>query len=327
MKDTNLDITQIITKEKISQPPWASSYLINTELSCLFKHQTSPNIFKSFFKSIISNYKDFQEVYTDGSKTHEGVGFSIIFPNKKIIHKLPSDCSIFTAEAIAILMAIEAILQEAHSKFIILSDSLSTIRSLQNFFNPGDIASKILNNLNLASGLGINIVIMWIPGHSGIIGNEIADEHASIAINNKDTVLINKMSFDDAKKLINERTKYKWQKIWNIQNTKLNEIKRDIHRWINPNLNRKEDTVLNRLRSGHTRITHGFLMAREEPPICQTCGTLLTVKHLIADCLMFNQERAEHKISYNLDAALGLNQKKNLDLIKFLKQTKLFNLI
>jgi hypothetical protein len=83
MKDTNLDISQIITKEKISQPPWASSYLINTELSCLHKHQTSPNIFKSFFKSIISKYKDFQEVFTDGSKTHEGVGFLIIFPNKK----------------------------------------------------------------------------------------------------------------------------------------------------------------------------------------------------------------------------------------------------
>lgn len=90
MKDINLDITQIITREKNSQPPWANSYLINTELSCLHKHQTSPNIFKNFFKSILDNYKDFQEVYTDGSKTQKGVGLSIIFPNKKIVHKLPS---------------------------------------------------------------------------------------------------------------------------------------------------------------------------------------------------------------------------------------------
>ncbi|KAL4147877.1 hypothetical protein QTP88_002209 [Uroleucon formosanum] len=141
--------------------------------------------------------------------------------------------------------------RKAHSNFVILSDSLSTIRSLQKLFNPGDIAYTILNNLTIASGLGKNIVIMWIPGHSEIIGNELADKHASTAINNKETVLINKMSYDDVKKLINERTKYKWQTIWNLQNT---------------NLNRKKDTVLNRLRTGHTRITHGFLMAREEPP-------------------------------------------------------------
>lgn len=70
--------------------------------------------------------------------------------------------------------------------------------------------------------------------------------------------------------------------ILNLQNTKFNEIKRDIHRWINPKLNRKEDTVLNRLRIGHTKITHRFLIAREEPPICKTCGIMLTVEHIIA---------------------------------------------
>jgi len=31
---------------------------------------------------------------------------------------------------------------------------------------------------------------MWIPGHAGIRENEIADEQASLAINNTDTPLI-----------------------------------------------------------------------------------------------------------------------------------------
>lgn len=50
----------------------------------------------------------------------------------------------------AILKAIEIIIQEEHTKFIILSDSLSTIKSIQNQFNPGDIATKIQNKLNVA---------------------------------------------------------------------------------------------------------------------------------------------------------------------------------
>eukprot|EP00102_Acyrthosiphon_pisum_P009837 XP_003248683.1 PREDICTED: uncharacterized protein LOC100573436 [Acyrthosiphon pisum] len=102
---------------------------------------------------------------------------------------------------------------------------------------------------------------------------------------------------------------------------------RDIYRWTNPKLTRKEETVLNRLRIGHTRITHGFLMAREDPPICQTCETALTVKHIIADCLRYNQERADHTISNHLNTALGPNQDKILDIINFTKQTKLFNCI
>jgi len=39
-------------------------------------------------------------------------------------------------------------------------------------------------------------------------------------------------------------------------------------------LNREEDIFI-----GHTRITHGFLMAREEPPIGVICD--LTIKHLM----------------------------------------------
>jgi len=154
---------------------------LNTELSSLSKQQTSPNVFKSHLKNILEKYKDQQEVYIDGSKTQEGVGLSI-FPNKKILYKLlPPNCSIFTAEATVIPKVIEIIIQEDHSKFIILNDSLSSIKSIQNQFNPGDIAAKIQNNLNKAIKHGKQITIVWISGHSGIKGNAIADEQTSFA--------------------------------------------------------------------------------------------------------------------------------------------------
>jgi len=92
------------------------------------------------------------------------------------------------------------------------------------------------------------------------------------AINNNESLLINS----------NVLHLYKWQSFWNIQKTKLNEIKNNIYRWTNPKVNRKENTVLNRLCIGHTRITHGFLMAGEKPPPF--------AKQKVSFCIIYNDQ-------------------------------------
>lgn len=56
-------------------------------------------------------------------------------------------------------------------------------------------------------------------------------------------------------------------------------------------------------------------------------GTKLSVKYLIDDRLKYNQDRIEHKIPYNLDIELESNQEQNLNIINFLKQTELYNVI
>jgi len=65
------------------------------------------------------------------------------------------------------------------------------------------------------------------------------------------------------------------------------------------------------------------MMVRE---LIQTCGIVLTVKHLTADRLMYNQERVQHRISYDLDTALDPTKKQKPN-YNFTKQTKLSNLI
>lgn len=59
---------------------------------------------------------------------------------------------------------------------------------------------------------------MWIPVHSGIIGDEIANEQTTFVINNNETLL----SVTKKKKRINETIKIKWLILWNNQITKLN---------------------------------------------------------------------------------------------------------
>lgn len=91
------------------------------------KQQTPPEIFHRYFLSIQENYNNYHKVYIDTSKTKEEVGIPIILKKKKIVlFKLSNKCSIFTNEAIAILESIIVIVNEEHSKYIVLGESKQT---------------------------------------------------------------------------------------------------------------------------------------------------------------------------------------------------------
>ncbi|KAF0761389.1 Uncharacterized protein FWK35_00018677 [Aphis craccivora] len=74
--------------------------------------------------------------------------------------------------------------------------------------------------------------------------------------------------------------------------------------WRNPGLNRKGETIINRLRIGHTLETHNHLMARKDHPICETCEVEFTVKHIIINCSKYANSRSKHCIPYQLSGAL-----------------------
>ena len=50
------------------------------------------------------------------------------------------------------------------------------------------------------------------------------------------------------------------------------------------NMSRYDSVLLNRLRIGHSRLTHSFLLYGDGPPTCQSCGIPLTVKHILVEC-------------------------------------------
>ena len=65
-----------------------------------------------------------------------------------------------------------------------------------------------------------------------------------------------------------------------------------------PRTNGKEETVIARLRIGHSFITHSFLLKGEEPPVCIGCDQRLTIEqfYLIVQILL-KQERAISQLS------------------------------
>ncbi|KAF0707141.1 Uncharacterized protein FWK35_00034948, partial [Aphis craccivora] len=50
----------------------------------------------------------------------------------------------------------------------------------------------------------------------------------------------------------------------------------------------------------------------EEPPFCTCCGTLLTVKHILTECRIYDKERRLYRISNLLDEALNLDPNNQL---------------
>lgn len=64
---------------------------------------------------------------------------------------------------------------------------------------------------------------------------------------------------------------------------------------------RRKSVVLCHLRIGHTWLTHGYLLRREDLPECR-CGALLTVVLLLLDCLLL----AALWLSFSLPAAQPL---------------------
>ena len=95
------------------------------------KSESNPHILKDDFRKMQSRYKNYQQIYTDGSKEDSKVGCAVISDNHSNMQRIPDDSSIFTAEAKAIDLAFDFISTcDAKNKFIIFSDSLSVLKAM-----------------------------------------------------------------------------------------------------------------------------------------------------------------------------------------------------
>ncbi|XP_060868680.1 uncharacterized protein LOC132943669 [Metopolophium dirhodum] len=234
--------------------------------------------------------------------------------------KLPNDCSIYTTEAQAIIQAIDLIKNKNIQKAIIFSDSLSTLMSIQNSYKPNETARRIQNQIYKLQKENTSIKIIWIPSYTNISGNERADALAKEATVSQNATPCQVYSITDIKQIIKKIIFNIWQNEWKTSNTKLNEIKNHILPWPNNTLTRKEEVVINRLRIGHTRLTHAFLMKKEDPPMCPTCNDPMTVKHILTDCRKYELQRQKFNLTHHLAENFNID---TTNVLKFLRDTEL----
>ena len=134
LQDCDILIDEINDDDIYDVPPWElSSPTVNLALHSSSKSDTNNSEYRQRFLEMNEYYenKNFVPVYTDGSKTDTYVSSSAVFPVDIFKVNLNEHTSIFTAEAVALKLAVQHIQREAIRKSVIYSDSLSCLQALQ----------------------------------------------------------------------------------------------------------------------------------------------------------------------------------------------------
>ncbi|KAK6171734.1 hypothetical protein SNE40_018172 [Patella caerulea] len=114
-------------------PPWSiSPPKIDLDLTKNRKKDTSSTVFQTLFGELRSKCGDYAPIYTDGSKDGDRVASATVTPSETISVRLPPAATIFTAELRAIFQALEFIQSSTSLKHVIFTDSLSSLRAINN---------------------------------------------------------------------------------------------------------------------------------------------------------------------------------------------------
>ena len=267
---------------------------IECSLSVFKKNNTPTSILKAMAKDQIAKFEDFKHIFTDGSRSENGVGAAAVMNDIVKRSSLPHIASIFTAELHAISLALKIIQENAHMKYAIFIDSLSAIDALVRGDYDNHQVWRIMVRMSEMQERGITIALCWIPSHVGIDGNERADEAAKSAARQVPEFIC--VPYQDWHTMIRRKKNQIWEDKWKGERRSMIAIKNKPGKWKeNRKLKRRDEVVINRVRLEHTNITHSYrfdVEAEGQPPICNHCSdSILTVKHILVDCQRLRRHR------------------------------------
>lgn len=279
-----------LTASILEPPPWCiTSLQVVIDLHEIgSKSNIPPNVFHTLYKKLRARYpaSKWMHIFTDGSKLpNGGVSSAFLWGDNTQTYNLQSHCSVYTAEMYAILQALEFSCQKKISHTVIFTDSLSAALSLKPMYPRNELAIMVRNLCHQLH----KVVIVWIPSHIGITENELVDKAAKEAASSP-TAPLPFQSVLDQRLLLKFALLAAWQQHWHQvgPSNKLNVIKPSVGEWhTSYQNNRSFEVALARLRIGHTRMTHGFLMCNEDPPLCSTCQCPDTISHIFTNCTKY----------------------------------------
>lgn len=183
------------TNDVITTNVTSDSMIIDTSLHNLPK-SSSKALFKKYLNIVLENYPRSYRIYTDASKHNDNVGIAIVTEKNNYYYKLSSEYTSSEAEAVAILRALDYALAEHVYDFVILSDSLTTLKCIRNLnTDSSDVIKSIVCLLYAHKLKGNKVQFIWVPSHNGIEGNEKADKLAKQISISKTAIIYSHNSF------------------------------------------------------------------------------------------------------------------------------------
>ena len=219
-------IPEVAPTPSLIVAPWK---LYPRRVSFLFKKKktdVSRSEIQQTFAIFRAEHQDFQFIYTDGSKSGNRTGNGIITEGTRSLQgRLPDDTSVFVAKLHAVFVALRLMEHYNIRKACICSDSMSALQSLLSPSFKDHLHFRIINIHQKLIDNGVSISFLWIPGHSGITGNERADEVAKRALHLQQITNI-AVSQPTIKSSVRRSITCFWEERWrNDEKTQLHDIK------------------------------------------------------------------------------------------------------
>ena len=251
-------------------------------------------------KTILSYPEEWTHIYTDGSAEegtrNAGWGVWIKEPDGKT-KELFGACGDNSTNYDAEISAMQHALDDLQEKFeenrgkatdaVLFTDSMSALQAMESG-DLNDALTKVLQSVEkLQSKYPIRLTLQWIPGHTGIQGNEKADMLAKKG--SQTTQPQNPTTLQAVKQKIKQAYRKEWMDNWTNGSTA-----RKVFKYMNKvvpkdcikQLKRKDQTTVFRLRTQHIPLNvHLNRINPEKPPHCVLCNhPYETVEHVLFEC-------------------------------------------
>ncbi|KAJ0182276.1 hypothetical protein K1T71_001645 [Dendrolimus kikuchii] len=246
-------------------------------------------------------------IFTDGSKIEGKVGASLSLWNNDVETrnrklKLPSYCTVYQAELLAICRATEEILASPEDSFGIYSDSRSALQTVTNWSSTHHLAVTARKNLMESMAMGKGVSLFWVKAHAEVKENDRADALAKAAARTlKVKPHYDRCPVSFVKRMIRMGTLDEWNRRFRDEPTA------SVTKFFFPNTECAYKTIR---RVGITSLTtqiftgHGgfseylnrFKLKEDPSCVCEP-GVPETPLHIVFECPLFAVERNNAEIT------------------------------